>query len=113
VRRSCWYLTGLLVITLLAACTPGQGSQLASSQPLPTDALHQEQRPTPTPIISIPRQIATLTPTPTRKQTLARFIQRHGLHLGNFLLHYWAHALTLVLGLIVCIALLIPFLSYL
>src|SRR6266487_4780789 len=37
---------------------------------------------------------------PTRKQTLARFIQRYGLHLGNFLLHYWAHTLTLVLGLI-------------
>jgi len=50
---------------------------------------------------------------PTRKQTLARFIQRYGLHLGNFLLHYWAHTLTLVLGLIVLIALLIPFLSYL
>jgi len=50
---------------------------------------------------------------PTRKQTLVRFIQRYGLHLGNFLLHYWAHMLTLVLGLIVFIALLIPFLSYL
>src|SRR6266700_4528239 len=50
---------------------------------------------------------------PTRKQTLARFIQRYGLHLGSFLLHYCAHTLTLVLGLIVFIALLIPFLSYL
>src|SRR6266702_307130 len=50
---------------------------------------------------------------PTRKQTLARFIQRYGLHLGNFLLHYWAHTLTGVLGLIVLIALLIPIRSYL
>src|SRR5437016_10208894 len=37
---------------------------MAPSQPLISDAVHIQQKPTPTPPISIPRQIATPTPTP-------------------------------------------------
>src|SRR5437764_10037525 len=35
------------------------------SQPLISNSVHIQQKPTPTPPISIPRQIATPTPTPT------------------------------------------------
>src|SRR5260370_22583324 len=49
----------------------------------------------------------------TGVQRIGRYLSRLSRRLGDLLLHYWAHMLTGLLGLIVCIALLIPFLSYL
>src|SRR5437879_11069137 len=46
--------------------------------------------------------------SPARKQAFERFMQR----CGEFLLNYWAHMITFVLGLLVATALAIPFLSY-
>ena len=46
--------------------------------------------------------------SPTAKQTFERTIQM----LGEFLLQYWAHIITVVLGSIVTLAIAIPFLSY-
>ena len=43
-----------------------------------------------------------------QKQALARFMQV----IGEFLLNHWANMVTIVLGLIVAVALAIPFLSY-
>lgn len=62
-RRTCWYLTGLLLVVFLAACGQQQGSQTPPTQPMTSDSVHSEQRPTPTPPLSIPRQVATPTPT--------------------------------------------------
>lgn len=42
------------------------------------------------------------------RQTFERFMHAF----GKFLLNYWAHIITIVLGLLVAIALAIPFLSY-
>jgi uncharacterized protein YkwD len=61
-RRTCWHLTGLLLAVFLAACAPQQGVQTPPTQPLSSDSVHAEQRPTPTPPISILRQVATATP---------------------------------------------------
>ena len=49
----------------------------------------------------------TLT-SPATKQAFERTIQM----LGEFLLRYWAHIVTVVLGSIIAIAIAIPFLSY-
>src|SRR5437588_8878442 len=65
VRSKCWYLLGLLIVALLSACGSKQNPQMAPSQPLISNSVHIQQKPTPTPPISIPRQIATPTPTPT------------------------------------------------
>src|SRR5437588_10663007 len=46
--------------------------------------------------------------SPISKQALERTTQRF----GEFLLNYWAHIITTVLGLLVATALSIPFLSY-
>ena len=46
--------------------------------------------------------------SPPGKQALERTSQRF----GEFLLNYWAHIITTVLGLLVATALFIPFLSY-
>ena len=46
--------------------------------------------------------------SPLSKQALERTTQRF----GEFLLNYWAHIITAVLGLLVATALSIPFLSY-
>jgi uncharacterized membrane protein len=45
---------------------------------------------------------------PSNKRALDRFMDRA----GNFLLHYWATLITIVLGTLVFIAISIPFLSY-
>src|SRR5260370_2785703 len=50
--------------------------------------------------------------TVTHEHPLRRFAYRFLLHLNNFLLDYWAAMLTAILGLVVLIALSIPFLSY-
>jgi uncharacterized membrane protein len=50
--------------------------------------------------------------SPTRGQRIDRYFYRFNRRLGVLLLRYWAHVLTGVFGLIVLIALLIPFLSY-
>lgn len=47
-----------------------------------------------------------------RKHTVQDFLQSFGMHAGNFLLNYWAHIITIMLGLIVLAALSVPFLSY-
>ncbi|MFL5654078.1 MAG: CAP domain-containing protein [Ktedonobacteraceae bacterium] len=60
-----WYLIGFLMVILLSACGSQQNSQQRPSQPLISDAVHVEQRPTPTPPIVLPRQVATPTPAPT------------------------------------------------
>jgi len=50
--------------------------------------------------------------TVTHEHPLPRFAYSSLLHLNNFLLEYWATMLTAILGLVVLIALSIPFLSY-
>ena len=50
---------------------------------------------------------------PRRGQRFLRFVNSFGVHVGKFLLNYWAHVITFVLGLIVLAALLVPFLSFL
>src|SRR3989442_3255526 len=60
--RKCWHLSGLFLVVFLAACAPQQGSQTPPTQPLISDSVHVRQRPSPTPPISIPRQVATPTP---------------------------------------------------
>ncbi len=50
---------------------------------------------------------------PMRRQGFYRFVNSFGFHVGKFLLNYWAHIITFVLGLIVLAALLVPILSYL
>ena len=50
---------------------------------------------------------------PTGAQRIGRYLYRLSRRLGDLLSRYWAHMLTGLLGLIVCIALLIPILSYL
>ena len=48
----------------------------------------------------------------THEHPLRHFAYSFLLHLNNFLLEYWATMLTAILGLVVLIALSIPFLSY-
>ena len=52
-------------------------------------------------------------PSATAGRPLPRTLSRWSARCGAILLRYWTHALTLVLGLIVLIAVLIPVLSYL
>jgi uncharacterized membrane protein len=47
-------------------------------------------------------------PRPALKQR----IERNATQFGNFLLAYWAHIFTIIVGLVVAIALAIPFLFY-
>lgn len=65
-RRKVWYLVGLLIIALIAACKAGQSSQVVPSQPITGDSIQiAEQRvDTATPAITIPEQVAPPTPTP-------------------------------------------------
>lgn len=51
--------------------------------------------------------------TPAPQPPAKRRLEKYSMRFGNFLLHYWAHLITGVMGLLVLIALLIPFLSYL
>lgn len=52
------------------------------------------------------------TQVTVQSQRIDRYLYRPGKQVGDWLLRYWAHLLTGLLGLIVLIALLIPFLSY-
>ena len=63
VGRKTVYLLGLFFMLFLSACGASQNNQLAPTQPLMSDSIHVEQKPTSTPPISIPPQIATPTPT--------------------------------------------------
>ncbi len=62
--RKYWYLTWVLLVVLLAACAAQQRSQTPPTPPLISDSIHVGTRPSPTPPISIPRQVATPTPNP-------------------------------------------------
>ena len=66
-----WYLPGLLLIVLLSACGSQQSAQLRPAQPLISDSVHIAQKPTPTPPMTIPPQIATPTPTHAVSPTTA------------------------------------------
>jgi uncharacterized protein YkwD len=59
-----WYLVGLVLILLLAACGNGQSNHISQAQPITADSLNIAQHPTPTTSIVIPRQIATTIATP-------------------------------------------------
>lgn len=65
-------------------------------------AIQQEQ------LLSTSNTHLALAPQPPAKRRLEKYSMRF----GNFLLHYWAHLITGVMGLLVLTALLIPFLSY-
>jgi uncharacterized protein YkwD len=61
VNKKFWYLICLLLlIPLVAAC--GQLSQQTPSQPITSDSLLTDQHPTPTPGLSIAKQVSTPTP---------------------------------------------------
>lgn len=61
VDKKFWYVFGLLfLLPILAAC--GQNAQKAPSQPITSDSLLVNVHPTPTPGLSISRQISTPTP---------------------------------------------------
>ena len=55
-------ILGLCLIALLSACGAPQNNQLAPTQPLISDSVHAEQKPSPTPPLLIPPQVATPTP---------------------------------------------------
>src|SRR5579863_6019112 len=59
-------------------------------------------------IQSITRKKSFQLLTPQRKQAFEQFLSRF----SNFLLNYWAHIITIVIGSVVAIAVAIPFLSY-
>ena len=52
------------------------------------------------------------TASAMRQHGFAEFLHRFGVYTGNFLLNWWANIITILLGLIVLAALLVPFLSY-
>jgi uncharacterized protein YkwD len=64
VRRKVWYLVGLLIIALIAACKAGQSAQV-TPQPITGDNVEIAEQPlaTTTPAMIIPEQIATQAPT--------------------------------------------------
>ncbi len=66
-------------------------------------AVQQEQ------LQSVGNPYTAHAPRPVGRRRLEKYTMRF----GNFLLHYWAHLITGVMGLLVLTALLIPFLSYL
>ena len=63
--RNTLYLLGLFLIFFLSACGAPQNNQLAPTQPIVSDSVHVEQKPSPTPPILIQPQVATPTPIPT------------------------------------------------
>src|SRR5579883_822347 len=65
-------------------------------------AVQQEQ------LQSVGNPYTAHAPRPVGRRRLEKYTMRF----GNFLLHYWAHLITGVMGLLVLTALLIPFLSY-
>jgi uncharacterized protein YkwD len=64
INQKFWYLIGLALIVLLAACGTGQSNHISQVQPFVADSLNIAQHPTPTTSIAIPRQIATTIATP-------------------------------------------------
>lgn len=68
-KRKFWYLIGLFLLVLIAACRAVQSSQVTPIQPITADSfsLHIIQQPTPTPDINIVAQVTQLTATPTVK----------------------------------------------
>src|SRR5438067_12177023 len=66
-------LIGLLIIVLLTGCGPQKNAQNTQSQPLISDSVHivQEQRPTPTPQLSILTHVTTPTPRASTIPSLA------------------------------------------
>jgi len=56
---------GLYLVILLTACAPGQSSKGVPAQPLTGDSLSVAQQQAPSPVIPIPRQFVTPSPTPT------------------------------------------------
>ena len=65
-KRKVWFLMSLCLVTLLAACASGQGSRGVPAQPLTGDSLSIPQQQAPSPVLIIPRQLVTPSPTPTR-----------------------------------------------
>src|SRR5207302_209982 len=65
VNRKVWYPVSLCLMIALMSCVSGQSGQAVPGQPLTGDNLHREQRPSPSPGITIPRQFLTPSPTPT------------------------------------------------
>ncbi len=63
VNRKVWYPVSLCLMIVLMACVSGQSGQAVPGQPLTGDNLHREQRPSPSPGITIPRQLLTSSPT--------------------------------------------------
>ena len=59
-------------------------------------------------IQSVTRKKSFQLLTPQRKQASEQFFSRF----SNFLLNYWAHIITTVIGCVVAIAVAVPFLSY-
>ena len=52
------------------------------------------------------------TALPLRRQGFSGYVNKFSFQIGKFLLNYWAHSITFVLGIIVLAALSVPFLSY-
>ena len=71
--KKCWYLSGLLIMVLFAACTSNQSRQISPTQPLTGDSYgqHVVQQPTATPTLTIPQQRTPPTATPTSPTTIA------------------------------------------
>lgn len=67
--RKMLYLLGLFFMVLFSACGTAHNNQLAPTQPLLSDSVHAEQKPTPTSPLTIPQQLATPTPVPTTSNT--------------------------------------------
>jgi uncharacterized protein YkwD len=69
INQKFWYLVGLALIVLLAACGTEQSNHISQVQPITADSLNIAQHPTPTTSIVIPRQIATAIATPPTQTT--------------------------------------------
>ena len=61
--KKTWFPIGLLIVLLLSACGSQQTSQKIPSQPILSDGINIEQRPSPTPTLVVPQQVVTPTPT--------------------------------------------------
>src|SRR5712692_1722288 len=64
-KRKVCFLMGLYLVILLTACAPGQSSKEVPAQPLTGDSLSVAQQQAPSPVIPIPRQLVTPSPTPS------------------------------------------------
>jgi uncharacterized protein YkwD len=79
VRKSFYCASGLLMLLLLSACgAQPSAQQFAPSQPIISDAVHQQIKPTPsaptpTPQLSLPSQLATPSPTTSKTRTTSGY----------------------------------------